>query len=392
MVRIGNQFVPGPRPEQLGHIRHFNRPGRVEQTLPAGFERPRRVVPVKLSRGPAEIRPILLLPQDRRGRDRPVDIFKFVVGFHQKDRLEFLALIVFEDLGVRGIVGVGSIQPDDRRPPRIVQRAAGRGQFNRVDVVLISLLDPQRDGSHGYVLRGIRPIAIIVAAHPDDVGKILVALAQIPAVRAAILGAVVEHGRTPAAGLDRVEKHHDPVLVRQVDHLVATGEVGFVGLGQVVVRQVIGPAGKITRERQDSIVRAAVRVAAGVARADHVDPGRVERVGLAISKVHVRIVRREIDHERLRCVAGNQERQIVEADQIATGWASLHETDRRSRRRHRHTAYQQTKPANLHGICIIQYFPLTHHGRDARAQYCGTLGSIRSAQALIPPATFLSLG
>jgi hypothetical protein len=121
------------------------------------------------------------------------------------------------------------------------------------------------------------------------------------------------------------------------------------------VRQVIDPAREITRERQDSVVRTAIRVAKCIGRTNQIDPDRVEPVGLPIRKVRVRIVRRDIHHQRLWRVARDQKWQAIHAGQITAILASCNIVDRRgSARRHCHTRHQQTNPTNLHGTCTIQ--------------------------------------
>ena len=290
VVGVGDQIVPGARFEERADIGHLPRAGSVEETLPAGRERPGVMIAVELAGCAAEIRPVFLLAQDGRGGDRPLQALKLVVGLDEKYGLEVGAGVVFEDLDVGRIVGVRGVQADDRRPPRVIQRPAGHVvQLDGVNVVGVGILDAERNGRDDRVHARVAPVLEIIATHPDEVGEILVAVAEVLSESAATVCAVVEHGRRPPAGFNRIQKHHQAVLGRQGKHLVAAGEIGFVRFGQIVMRQ-IGAAGNVAGEGSDAVVGGPGGVACGIGRANQIDPEAVKGPELPVGEVKVCVV------------------------------------------------------------------------------------------------------
>jgi hypothetical protein len=137
-----------------------------------------------------------------------------------------------------------------------------------VDVAPVGLADSLRDRLHDRVVRLVLPALEVVAAHPDDVVEVSVAVAQVAAVVVRRGDAVGEQDAEEAPGLGRIEHDHDAVPRRDLQHVIDAGEVAGVRSRQVHGR----------RERDDPVERAPVGPPARVRAAEQIDPGRVEAV------------------------------------------------------------------------------------------------------------------
>src|SRR5580765_3950445 len=103
-----------------------------------------------------------------------------------------------------------------------------------MDVVCVFVPDAEGDGTDHEIVVGVAPILKIVAAHPDDVGEVFVALAQKLSVRATFVRAIVEHHAKKTAGFGWIEEHLDTVLRGKVKHMIDASKVSFGGFGEIV--------------------------------------------------------------------------------------------------------------------------------------------------------------
>src|SRR5262249_57308705 len=108
--------------------------------------------------------------------------------------------------------------------------------------------------------------------------------------------------------LARIEDYQQPVLFGDPDHAVAAGEIRFVGL-----REIVG-----LLERKQTVMGAAVLASAGPLAAEQVNPYRVEAMRYAVGEKQLRILLCEVHHQRLRRLTGDQERNPVLIDEIAS--------------------------------------------------------------------------
>ena len=180
MGLIRHELVPGPRFEQGLHIRHLHGTGRIELGLPAVLESPGVTVPIQLPGRATQSGPVLLAPQNRgcAGVD-PGIVLEFVIGLDHKDGQGRGLVVRVEHFGVGGVMGVCRIQGDNRRPGVVSERTRdGVIQFDSVDVVGIGILNAQGHRLHQRVIAWVTPALEVVAAHPDDVGEVLVARAE----------------------------------------------------------------------------------------------------------------------------------------------------------------------------------------------------------------------
>ena len=184
-----------------------------------------------------EHRPILLEPQDF-WRVRLEEALKFIIGFDHEDRHEIRLVVLLEHVSVRRAVGVRVIEVDERDPGRVIEGAAGRlaVEFDRMDMATVEVSDSLGHRLDHRIFSRIIPIGVVVAAHPDDIAEVLIAIAEVLAVGPALGDAVVHEGRHPATGFNRIEHDVQAVLRREIEYRVHPGEVDFVRRRDVVVR------------------------------------------------------------------------------------------------------------------------------------------------------------
>ena len=172
---------------------------------------------------------------------------------------------------------------------------------------MVGAPDSLRDREDEAVRLGVAPLLKVVSAHPDDVRELRVALPEVAAVGVGLRGAVGLKCLEPAAGLDRIEEHHHPVLAREPNHGVDPCEVARVRRREIVRLQ----------ERLDVVVRASVGSSGRVLVAEEVDPERVEAERLPVGDVGLRVLQREVHDHRLRRITDDQERPPALVDQVA---------------------------------------------------------------------------
>src|SRR5262249_55635438 len=118
------------------------------------------------------------------------------------------------------------------------------------------------------------------------------------------------------------EEHDESVLRREIDHRVHSGEVVLVRLREV----------SWSGKRKDAIVSAAVGTSAGVGGTEEVDPHEVETVGLTVGEERIGFGLREVHHQCLRRITGDQEGYVVLIDEVATVGTDLQEVVKTWRR------------------------------------------------------------
>jgi len=180
-------------------------------------------------------------------------------------------------------------------------------------VVGVSVFDAECDGADYNVIAGVAPSLKIIAAHPNDVGEVLVTVAEKLAVSAAFVGAVIEHHAQKTAGFGRIEEDLNAVLGGEVEHVIDTGEIGFIGFGEIVGTS----AGDICGERFDIVDGARIGAAAGVSRAEEVDPHCVESQSRAVSEESCSFGYGEVDDECLGRIADYEKWDIALIDEVA---------------------------------------------------------------------------
>jgi hypothetical protein len=210
-----------------------------------------------------------------------------------------------EHLGISGIIGIRRVQLDQRRPRGVIPgRADHVIQFDRVEMAEIFVVDAGRNGAHHRVIGRIAPILKIIPAHPEQIIDLRVARPEILAILARLIDAVRNQDLQPAPGLRWVQEDEEAVVRGQREHPVDPGEVRLVRCGQI--------AGG--REGDDAVVRAPVRPAPRIGRAQEIDPDRIKAAGRPIGEELGSLRLREVDNQGLGRVANHQVRDGVLID------------------------------------------------------------------------------
>src|SRR5262245_40404369 len=110
------------------------------------------------------------------------DVLEFVNGFDHEDGY-LRAVVLLEKLVIRGEIRVRRVDVDQVAPSAIVERAARRiVELERLELLGSGCANSASHGSHTQVGGRDIPVLIVVPAHPNDVRKLLVPLAEIPTV------------------------------------------------------------------------------------------------------------------------------------------------------------------------------------------------------------------
>jgi len=225
------------------------------------------------------------------------------------------AVVLAQDLVIGGIVAVSQVEADEGGPGGIVEGGTGGVvQLDGLEVVGIDAFDAVGDGLDEGAVAGVVPGLEVVAMEPDQVGGILVAVAEEDAVVVGFGGAVSLEDTQPVDGLDGGEEDGEVVVGGQGEDVVEAGEVGGVGSGEV-----IGGG-----EGRDAIVGGTISAARGIGlAAQGMDPDGVEAGGLAIGEEGLGVGFGESAEHGLGGVAADEERGIILVDQIALVAAHL---------------------------------------------------------------------
>ena len=293
VIRVRHQIEPRARLEKRLHESELNRARRIEMRLPSARKRPRVAVAIKLPGRTARHRPIVLFAQDWWSGHRTLQAFEFVVRLDHEVRQEIRARIILLQSRVGREIRVGSVQPENRIPVRIVERTAHEiVQFDRVQVSGVVLQNPQCHLAHHGIIARISPALKIVPAHPGDVREVPVSVPEESPVGAAARRAVGEHHAQKTARLARIEQHLDPVLRREIEHAIHVREISLVRRRQIVrARRRHRPG-----ERENPVERAAVGASPRIGGAEEIDPDRVETERGAISEKHLRLRFGKVHH------------------------------------------------------------------------------------------------
>ena len=204
MVGVGDEIEPRARCEKSGNIAELNCTGRIEVTLPAAGEWPRVAISVELAGCAAEHGPIFLVTQSGVAG---IGMFKFVIGLDHEIRQKVWTVVILYQASVGCVISVSGIQIEHGIPICVIERTADVIiEFGRVQVVGVSVFDAEGNGADDDVVASVAPTLKIVAAHPDDVREILVAIAEELTVSAAFVSAVVEHDAEETAGFGGIEE------------------------------------------------------------------------------------------------------------------------------------------------------------------------------------------
>jgi len=117
MVRVRDEVEPRTRREESGYVSELNRAGSIEVTLPAAGERPRIAITVKLAGCSAEHGPVFLASKSGISG---VGVFKFVICLNHEVGQEIGAIVILQQTSIGGVIGVSSVEFDNRIPVRII--------------------------------------------------------------------------------------------------------------------------------------------------------------------------------------------------------------------------------------------------------------------------------
>src|ERR1700674_839801 len=149
--------------------------------------------------------------------------------------------------------------------------------------------------------------------HPDDVGKVLVAISEILSVLKCFGRAILPEDIQPTDGLDGIEEYNHAVVRREAEHIVDTLKVLRIWCCNVARN----------KEQHNSIKSLCL-----LANAKQIDPKRVDAIASTISHKCRRFLLRQIGDQVLRRVSDHQEWSIVLVDEIAVVGACPERIDR----------------------------------------------------------------
>jgi len=143
--------------------------------------------------------------------------------------------------------------------------------------------------------------------HPDDIGKILVAISKVLSENKRFVDAIGSQRPQPTDCFDRIQND---------DHFICSGEVNYavrtLEIGRIWRRKIISSG-----ERRDPVKRSSICVASGAIIAQEIDPQRIDAVASAILHEKRRFHWRHVADQGLRRIANHQKRNIVLIDEIA---------------------------------------------------------------------------
>src|SRR6267378_918796 len=163
--------------------------------------------------------------------------------------------------------------------------------------------------------------------HPDDVGKVLVAISQILSVLKCFGRTIFSENIQPTDGLDGIQEYNHAVVRRDAEHIIDTLKIRRIWCCKVARNQ----------KRNNSIKSLCLPIATRLSKnTKQTDPKRVDAIASTICHKCCRFFRRQIGDQVLRRVSDHQEWSIVLIDEIAVVAACLERIDgtvRRSKRR-----------------------------------------------------------
>ena len=159
--------------------------------------------------------------------------------------------------------------------------------------------------------------------HPDDVGKVLVAISEILSVLKCFGLTIFPEDIQPTDGLDGIQEYNHAVVRRDAEHIVDTLEST-----QDLVLQ-CRPEQETAQFHQKSLPPYCSWVSRN---AKQIDPKRVDAIASTIGHKCRRFFLRQIGDQLLRRVTDHQEWSIVLVDEIAVVGACLERIDGTVRR------------------------------------------------------------
>src|SRR6266478_3060761 len=154
--------------------------------------------------------------------------------------------------------------------------------------------------------------------HPDDIGKVLVAISQILSVLKCFGRIIFPKNIQPTDGLHGIQEYDHAVVRRDAEHIIDTLKIRRIWCSNVARNQ----------KRYNSIKSLCLHIATRISKnAKQIDPKRVDAIASTIGHKCRRFFLRQIGDKALRRVSDHQEWSIVLVDEIAVVAAYLERID-----------------------------------------------------------------
>src|SRR5712671_59493 len=159
--------------------------------------------------------------------------------------------------------------------------------------------------------------------HPDDIGKVLVAISQILSVLKCFGRTIFSENIQPTDGLDGIQEYNHAVVRRDAEHIIDTLKIRRIWCCNVARNQ----------KRNNSIKSLCLPIATRLSKnTKQIDPKRVDAIASTICHKCCSFLLRQIGDQVLRRVSDHQEWSIVLVDEIAVVGACLERIDGTVRR------------------------------------------------------------